>query len=329
MVSSQIPQWIFRPVLAAPALLLLSLAGGCGRVARAPDAVADKVKLDRVSENWICGGTRLAVLFEAEHALLTLADGEHVLHATVSASGARYAEAGREGRSLWSRGPADLAFSANGLDWHTCSPAPEVFLAHGHEPHWQLRIEGQRGQLVRPGLAKPLDFELRSLGSMGVDSVISATAPEAAFEIRIRDELCRNPVGGMPHPQSVLVELPDRQLRGCAGEPIQLLTAQDWAFELDQTPYAQASLRFDANFAVHLHAPCRHHRGRFALSREALSLQWEPSTGMDCATDAAAAEQSLLEALAATVRFDLDDQGWLRLIGPRGPTLQAQPAKRE
>lgn len=213
--------------------------------------------------------------------------------------------------------------SANGEDWQACSPTSEAFSAKGQEPHWWLRIEGDRGQLMRPGLAQPIAFELRTLGSQGADTVISAAAPEATLEIRLRDSLCRDAMSGMPHPQTVSIELPDRQLRGCGGEPKQLLIAQSWQLEQTLPGHAQAILHFEQESQLRMEGPCHRHVGSFTLDGEGLELRLLPSSQAACPEPAAGEERRLLDALSATVRFDIDDQGALILIGPNGRLLRA------
>jgi uncharacterized membrane protein len=214
--------------------------------------------------------------------------------------------------------------SADGEDWQACRPASEAFSAKGQEPHWWLRIEGDGGQLMRPGLARPIEFELRTLGSEGADTVISAAAPEATLEIRLRDSLCRDAMSGMPHPQTVTIELPDRQLRGCGGEPMQLLSAQPWRLQEAVSGHAEATLRFEQGSQLRMEGPCHQHVGTFVLSGEGLELRLPPSSQSACPEPAAGEERRLLDALSATVRFDIDDEGALILIGPNGRVLRAQ-----
>ena len=60
------------------------------------------------------------------------------------------------------------------------------------------------------------------LTQLSVDSALGA------FTIRIEHSLCRDSMSGLPHPDSVSIDLPDRQLRGCGGDPHALLRSQPW-----------------------------------------------------------------------------------------------------
>jgi uncharacterized membrane protein len=315
-----------RCALSALAVSLLLSASGCASPVKPPETADDSVASTQKHSRWNCDEP-IEVTFAGERAYLQLDGGEHVLQRVPAASGTRYAHPDRasrdDGPSLWSKGPEQLAFSANGKAWQECSPASEAFSAKGQEPHWWLRIEGDRGQLMRPGLAQPIAFELRTLGSQGANTVISAAAPEATLEIRLRDSVCRDAMSGLPHPQTVTIELPDRQLRGCGGEPMQLLIAQPWRLEQTLPGHVQATLRFEQGSQLRMEGPCHRYVGSFTLDGEGLELRLPPSSQAACPEPAAGEERRLLDALSATVRFDIDDQGALILIGPNGRLLRA------
>lgn len=323
------------PLAPRHGLLVLALASagliaGCNPSVRAPQstpgASADAASAELAWSRWNCGGAALEVAFAADAAYLRETTALTTLMPEASASGARYrGQRAAGGVGLWSKGDA-LSFSADGQSWVECARAAAAFSAWGQEPSWKLGMEGDRGTLQRPGLGEPLGLLVRSLRSEGGATLISADSVDGAVEIRLDDGICRDVMSGMPYPQSVAIDLPNRQLRGCGGDPAQLLRAQPWAIPTPVAGRELATLVFlDAN-GVSLQAPCNQHIGSYRLSGEGLTLTFSASSKKGCPAEIEQEDRRLIEALAEATRFDVDDAGMLNLIGPRGLIVQAQPA---
>lgn len=201
-----------------------------------------------------------------------------------------------------------------------------AFSAWGQEPSWRLRLDGGRGELLRPGLGEPLLLQIRSVRSEGMATQISADSVDGTVQLSLRDGICRDVMSGMPFPQSVSIDLPNRQLRGCGGEPASLLRSQPWAIRTPVPGRELAMLTFNDAEQVSLQGPCNRHLGRYSLTGEGLTLSFGAATRMACPAEVETEDQRLLEALSATSRFDIDDEGQLNLIGTRGLLVQAQPA---
>lgn len=315
--------------LLALALASAGLVAGCNPSVRTPQttpsASAD-ASTELAWSRWNCGGAALEVAFAADAAYLRETTALTTLLPEASASGARYLGQRAAGDvGLWSKGD-DLSFSADGETWTKCARAAAAFSAWGLEPSWKLSMAGDSGTLQRPGLGEPLGLLVRSLRSEGGATLVSADSADGAVEIRLDDGICRDVMSGMPYPQSVAIDLPNRQLRGCGGDPAQLLRAQPWVIPTLVAGRELATLAFLDADGLSLQAPCNQHMGSYRLGSEGLSLTFSASSKRGCPAEIEQEDRRLIEALAQATRFDVDDSGMLNLIGPRGLIVQAQPA---
>lgn len=207
------------------------------------------------------------------------------------------------------------------------------FIARGHEPGWQFQLLGEHAELLRFGEPAPMRMSISTIDSSVGLTRLSVDSALGAVTIRIEHSLCRDSMSGLPHPDSVSIDLPDRQLRGCGGDPHALLRSQPWRVASTAEAVAPvALLRFDESGQLQLQGPCSQYRGEYRLSGEGLRLQLTKATHEDCVTNAdmdaevGAWEQQLLERLRAVQRHDFGLEGELRLLSADGRYLSAVAA---
>jgi uncharacterized membrane protein/heat shock protein HslJ len=206
------------------------------------------------------------------------------------------------------------------------------FIAGGHEPGWQLQLLGDHAELQRFGEPVPARMRISAIDSSADLTRLSVDSALGAVSIRIAHSLCRDSCSGLPHPDNVSIDLPDRQLRGCGGDPHALLRAQPWQLAIVEVAAPVALLSFGEAKRLQLQGPCSDYLGEYTLSGEGLRLQLTKVSRERCAGTNAEAEEpelQLLQRLAAVQRHDFGPAGELRLLSADGSYLTAVAAPTE
>lgn len=275
-----------------------------------------------------CGGTAVEIGFIGEGARLRSGGESFDLTSANSASGARYSDGASPETAFWSKGNTALV-TLKGVDLPECMPMVADSLlplrARGNEPGWTLDV-------TRTGFVYLGDMgERRVEGALpaGVpegNAVRFVVSPDLAFTVE--RALCRDDMSGMPFPVSVTVSDGERQLRGCGGEPADLLEG-GWRVEtVADAPMpagAEASLDFDvASGRVSGKGGCNRYTGGFTLTGEGLSFGPAASTMMACPEDLMSLEQAFHKALKAVDRFDFATDGALELLAGDAVVIRAR-----
>ncbi|MBK1734554.1 hypothetical protein CKO15_04490 [Halorhodospira abdelmalekii] len=251
------------------------------------------------------------------------------------------------------------------------APSPALpFRAYGQEPSWHVEIQsGHVVWLTDYGTARrvlPLEPVTRQIPQIETERAAQADLTGALVEtvhqwqaadgeerivVTAQAQLCRDSMSGMPHPYTVTLHVYDQQhsqqlsqngqtgqngdwqegLHGCGGEPLELLTGQEWVMERiaeeSLADHARVTLQFDGEEGQIAGAvPCNRYHGEFHLTGENLTFGAIATTRMACPEPLMALERSFLDALTAVTAFDIgDDDGRLILTG-RAATLTARPA---
>ncbi|MEY8841046.1 YbaY family lipoprotein, partial [Cribrihabitans sp. XS_ASV171] len=210
-------RWLSAPVAVAPGEGAVDLGDVLLRAHRAMG----------FSSVLSCGELVAELGFVGEGARLRIGSRYLDLVPERTASGARFASRDAPGTWVWTHG--DVAtLSLEGVELPECREMlPETrYVARGNEPGWRLETAG--GQMRYAGdygeteIAAPLPEPEIAEGAR-------VYAPEGTdLVLRLGRELCHDDMTGMPYPERAEVETGGRVLRGCAGDPRDLLTAHPW-----------------------------------------------------------------------------------------------------
>lgn len=124
-------------------------------------------------------------------------------------------------------------------------------------------------------------------------------------------------MSGMPHPKAVEVRWQDRVLKGCGGNPAELLEGGPWeVVEIGGRAVAdpaRTTLDFAPEGRLAGSAACNRYFGSYTLSGEGLRLSPLGATKMACAAGAMEEERRFLEAAARVTGFSIAADGRLLL----------------
>jgi heat shock protein HslJ len=249
------------------------------------------------------------------------ADGRDIpLRAAVAASGARFEGVNDPETEVWSKGDAFKVRLA-GSDLTECRavqpPDRRPYRARGIEPGWHVDLGEERAEIVADYGA--LRREAARPAVTVVHGAYLFDMPEAGASLRIVEDMCRDAATGMPYPDTATIVLDDRTLDGCGGDPRDLLTGATWQVtglggaapeEADRV-----SITFLAPARVAGSTGCNRFVGGFTLTGEGLQFGALGSTLMACPDPLMAQERAMLDALELVTRFDIAEDGTLRLIG--------------
>lgn len=147
--------------------------------------------------------------------------------------------------------------------------------------------------------------------------VFTARGNEPGWRVQAFDRRCKDSMTGMPYPQSVELTMNKKTLKGCGGNPADLLTGDEWKIEsingeavIDNS---RASLQFDSNGRVAGNSSCNRYTGGYTLTGENLRFGQLAGTMMACTPELMAQEQLFFKVMSAVQGFDIRDDGALVL----------------
>lgn len=294
-----------------------------------------------------CGGTAVQASFDGDNATLLL-DGESVALATTqAASGARYEGTRADGTSVefWSRGGTALLTVA-GTTYPECRQvappagdagtpdAATTWRARGNEPFWTVEIGG--GELRWTTMDSPealvfsVDQPVHEVESFSISAAtVSSDTPARALALTAEKTLCRDSMSGMPYPQTVTLRIDNVEYRGCGGEPMALLTANEWTItSIAGTDFDSSAptLTLQADGSAGGFAGCNRWSAPMTLTGEGLGFARAAATMMACPEDDMRVEQAFLDALSKVTRHDFDEAGRLLLKAGDETIIVAAPA---
>ncbi len=280
---------------------------------------------------FICGDMSVDVGVLGREMILRAEGRDITLNATESASGARYIGVTDPETEVWSKG--DMAtIRLEGRDLPECRKGPPPqrasYRAGGNEPGWSVVFEGNSAEItadygeIRRSAARP-DVQV-------IPGAYAFYMPSAGARLTVNDLICKDDATGMPHPHTALLSLDDRELRGCGGNPADLLVGSAWqVVSLADSPLVEPerlSLNFVAPDRVAGSTGCNRMVGGFNLTGEGMHFGTMSSTMMACPAPLMEQERRMLDALEQVTRFDISDDGALYLIGDESdaPLLMAR-----
>lgn len=201
------------------------------------------------------------------------------------------------------------------------------YTARGQEPGWRLTIAqdimalelatGERLQAPTPG-AHRTDRRARY-------DVVLAGRP---LQIAIERRLCRDTMSGMPHPDTVMISGRQPTLKGCGGQPGDLLMGGEWTVThlagKRLAGEARPTMEFLADGGLAGDGSCNRFRASYTLTGEGLTLGPAAATMMACEPAVMAQEQAFLRGLEGVRSFDIRRDGALVLKGEGGETVVAR-----
>jgi heat shock protein HslJ len=282
------------------------------------------------SSAYRCGARILRLGFAGEDAVLDTVARRVRLVASEPASGSRYVAPDDPGTWIRLRGQEALA-ALGGSELPGCVLAlPEgdaAWTARGNEPFWRAVVADGRLTLTRPAAE---DLTLRLSGTeltAGGHVEIAARDRETGLGAILvaRDAICHDSMSGMPYPETVRLTLGSEILRGCGGDPRDLLTGRDWTVTgIDGTATSEPrpTLRFDRGGRVAGTGGCNRWISGYDLTGEGVVFDSPGATTMACAEARMTQERRFLDALDGVYRHEFDARA-LVLHGIEGPALRA------
>jgi heat shock protein HslJ len=312
-----------------------------------------------IPKDYDCAGTAIEVIY-LEHAAILQLDGETVrLGPVATASGARYQGWRADGVIIdfWEKGGTAM-LSVAGNDYPECSlvetpvaaeteatsatspaenqaaaPASEVirtYSARGNEPFWLAQADATE---VRWSTADHVSADVftgltRTTRADGF--ALAATREGGTLALSASATVCRDSITGMPYPHSVVVQVDGREFSGCGGNPIDLLTPNEWTVTSIGSAAMSGrppTLQFSADGRASGFAGCNRWTSSASVSGEGLRLGMAAATRMACLDDTASKQESdFLAALGRVTRFDVDANGELLLKAGDDTVIRATRA---
>lgn len=278
----------------------------------------------------ICGADTASVDFDPAAVTLQVTGRTFPLARTPAASGARYEAVADTGTSVWNKG-ASTTLSVDGRTLPECATRETLagtFRARGNEPFWSLVVEGS-----------DMTFRTPDGGDLTVTAWRREDAPPLTMyssqgsgpriEAEVRRGPCVDSMSGMPFPASVALTVDGTEYRGCGGEPVDLLLGVEWVVEAIDARAVPAgapppTIAFSADGSVSGSASCNQYRGQYQLSGEGISFSPLAVTRRACPPEVMELEGAYLAGFTAVSRFDIAEDGALRLHAPDGGPIVAR-----
>ena len=203
-----------------------------------------------------------------------------------------------------------------------------TFRARGNEPGWSLTLDDNTMTLVTDYGSASRVMPTPPVQSTADGRRYATTSDGKDVVVTISDRPCADNMSGMPFPATVVVQLDGRELTGCGGEPVSLLTGNEWVVEdIDRKGIidnSRASLNFGDDGRLYGRASCNTYSAKFTLTGEGLSVTNVVTTEKACAPSLMDQEARFLAALQSVQRFEIGATGELILSGPEGQGIVAR-----
>ena len=276
-----------------------------------------------------CGAQTVTLRHFGELSTLEAAGRTYTLHPVRTASGAKLVSVDDERTSIWVKGDAAMLELA-GVAQPECRLVGEkpLFRAVGNEPGWRLDVRADGlSLLVDNGdthVFAPSPLVVAGDGMRSYEAV-SAGGPLTAV---VFARHCVDSMSGMPHPNTVEVRWQDRVLKGCGGDPAELLQGGAWeVVEIDGKAVADPA-RVTVDFAPEGRlagmAACNRYFGSYALSGEGLRLSPLGATKMACEPGAMEEERRFIEAAGRIDGFAIAADASLQLLAGGRVVMRAR-----
>ncbi|SEL41873.1 Heat shock protein HslJ [Roseovarius azorensis] len=304
------PRWILQNV---------SIGAGTGPV-DLHELILEPVTPMAFATEFVCGDVTVSVgVLGAE--MVLRAEGRDIpLMQVEAASGARYQGVRDPETEVWNKGD-NATIRLEGRNLPDClravPPEEAPYRARGNEPGWMVVLAEQAAEITAD--YGEITHNVPRPGVQAIPGAYLFDMPAVPARLTIRETLCRDDATGMPYPDSAELALDDRVLRGCGGDPADLLIGPAWQV----TALGQAELvepeRLSLNFItpgrVAGSSGCNRLVGGFTLTGEGLQFGAMGSTLMACPEPLMEQERRMLDALEQITRFDISEDGALQLIG--------------
>jgi heat shock protein HslJ len=202
------------------------------------------------------------------------------------------------------------------------------FRATGNEPSWRLDIGNTEMTLLTNFGQDRLVAATPTAQVSGGTTKYVARTNQGDLAATIVNQLCVDSMSGMPHPQTVTVNVSGKTLTGCGGEPASLLQGAEWKVEEIGGASLVAGSKVTIDFApdgrVSGHASCNSFSGAYALTGEGLTFSKVAGTRMMCEAALMDQERRFLDALGNVRNFSVSADGALLLNTADGHTIKAQ-----
>lgn len=282
-----------------------------------------------------CGEQEISVSLAGDRLMLFVGHERIAMRQVEAASGARFVADHDPSTIFWNKGES-ATLALRGETYPECERVPaqneasnEVVQARGNEPAWmlemtggELRLELDYGQ-TRITVQQPAPTREPNLTHYHV-----RTDDGQLIDVTLLDELCTDTMTGMPYPRAATVMIDGRELRGCAGDPRDLLVGEAWVVEdiggagiIDRS---RVTLRFERDGRLGGNASCNSYTGNYTLGGELMGFSAVAATLMACSPALMAQEQTFFELLDSLNRFEISDTGALVLHAADGTTLTAR-----
>jgi len=143
----------------------------------------------------------------------------------------------------------------------------------------------------------------------------------------VSSQRCIDNMSGMPYPLTAEVRFDGRVLKGCGGNPADLLIGAEWVVEEitgGMLERSRATLTFDADGRLSGRASCNSFFASYTLTGEGLGIGQAGTTRMACAPELMQQEARFLDILKQVQRFEIAADGALLLASGDGRRIKAR-----
>lgn len=277
-------------------------------------------------------GDRQAVIDYTQYSMrLAAAQQSFNLRPVPAASGAKYEAIGDPTTYFWSKG-RDATIAVKGKAWPGCAlkdeDGPRPLRATGNEPGWRLDFDGTKVALLMDNGARRVNATTAPAETTADAKRYIASTEQGPLVVTLFERVCKDTMTGMPYPHAVEVAFEGRTLKGCGGEPAELLKGPEWVVEdinrggiIDRS---RATLDFAEDGRLSGRASCNTYTGRYSLTGERMAVTKLAATRKACAPSLMQQEDKFLRVLRDVVGFDFDAHGGLVLRTSDGRTILAR-----
>lgn len=276
-----------------------------------------------------CGGTPVAFGVLDDRAVMRVRDRDIPMKKAAADTGDRYVAAD-DSKAELIRKEGEVTVALGGEALPACTetePDRTVpYRAQGRDPDWSVVIREAEIDITAPyadlsrRVPRP-EVEVTA-GAYHFDM------PGIGTRLTLHDEICHGAESGLPHPHQAGLDIGERILPGCGGDPASLLTGGVWhvrqAMEEPAVGDSDPTIAFDPDGRAGGRTGCNVYGGSYEINAEGVHFGQMVSTMMACPDPLMQQERRILDAIEKARRFDIDATGALVLTGGGDVLLRAR-----
>lgn len=283
-----------------------------------PSDERSAAKATEYKQAWYCDNLQVETSLNGENMELYVRDRSIPLALTVSASGSKYESSTKPHTVFWQKAE-EAYFELDGQRMPTCYVAghvPMPLTAQGNEPGWQVQLTNSHLTFTQMNGVNESSLPYTAGERTALRQRFMAKGAQGNMELMLTNQVCSDTMTGMPYPYTGQLKYDNKELKGCAGSPQQVLRGSEWYVqEVNGKSVGAELIRFSflPEGRIAGYAGCNNFFGEYELTGEGIKFGQFGATRMACDVERMDLENAVFSIFRDASTIAIDSVGSLTI----------------